>query len=168
MSLKMTPSDIASAVLEVASLKTHVHRVTVAGVRGVFGQHYYNWGQSTTSQSHRHFSRGQHWLGLGDWVCCFQHRCRLFILGDRVWSQMRKKRTPEVTAVWHDTLKGHGWRTLDSFYRWRRCTGMSKTAVTAARQSFRNVRQQETFWVVVGSWEKHILCFSFLFRSLEH
>lgn len=90
MSLKMTPSDIASAVLEVASLKTHVHRVTVAGVRGVFGQHYYNWGQSTTSQSHRRLSRGQHWLGLGDWVCCFQHRCRLFILGDRVWSQMRK------------------------------------------------------------------------------
>ncbi len=42
MSLKMTPSDIALAVLVVASLKTHVHRVTVAGVQGVFGQHNYN------------------------------------------------------------------------------------------------------------------------------
>ncbi len=47
MSLKMTPSDIALAVLVVASLKTHVHRVTVAGVQVVFAQHYYNWGQSS-------------------------------------------------------------------------------------------------------------------------
>lgn len=47
MSLKMTPSDIALAVLVVAALKTHVHQVTVAGVQGVFGQHYYNYGQSS-------------------------------------------------------------------------------------------------------------------------
>lgn len=40
MSLKMTPCDIAMGVLVVASLKTHVHQVTVAGVQGEFGQHY--------------------------------------------------------------------------------------------------------------------------------
>ena len=36
----MTPSDIVLGALVVASLKTHVHRVTVAGVQGEFGQHY--------------------------------------------------------------------------------------------------------------------------------
>lgn len=38
----MTPSDIALAVLVIASLKTDVHRVTVAGVPEVFEQPYYN------------------------------------------------------------------------------------------------------------------------------
>lgn len=42
MSLKMTPSDIALAVLAIASLKTDVHRVTVARVPEVFGQQSYN------------------------------------------------------------------------------------------------------------------------------
>lgn len=71
MSLKMTPSDIASAVLEVASLKTHVHRVTVAGVRGVFGQHYYNWGQSTTSHVNSHIGVSQEDSTDWDWVIEF-------------------------------------------------------------------------------------------------
>lgn len=41
MSLKMMASDIALAVQVVASLKTHVHHVTVAAMQGVFGQHHY-------------------------------------------------------------------------------------------------------------------------------
>lgn len=41
MSLKMMASDIALAVQVVASLKTHVHQVTVAGMQGEFGQHHY-------------------------------------------------------------------------------------------------------------------------------
>lgn len=52
MSLKMTPSDIAFAAQVVASLKTHVHRVTVAGLQGGFGQHYYISGQSSEVNPH--------------------------------------------------------------------------------------------------------------------
>lgn len=58
VALKMTPSDIGLAVQLIASFKTDVHRVTVAGVPEVFGQYYYNQGQSSSGAR----TRGQHWV----------------------------------------------------------------------------------------------------------
>lgn len=49
MALKMTPYDIALAAQVIASFKTDVHRVTVAGVPEVFGQYYYSQGQSSSA-----------------------------------------------------------------------------------------------------------------------
>lgn len=54
----MTPSDIGLAVQRVASFETDVHRVTVARVPEVFGQYYYNRGQSSSAAR----SRGGHWI----------------------------------------------------------------------------------------------------------
>lgn len=58
VALKMTPSDIGLAVQLIASFKTDVHRVTVAGVPEVFGQYYYNQGRSSSGAR----TRGQHWV----------------------------------------------------------------------------------------------------------
>lgn len=60
MALKMTPYDIALAAQVIASFKTDVHRVTVAGVPEVFGQYYYSQGQSSSATR----TRGQCGLHL--------------------------------------------------------------------------------------------------------
>lgn len=52
----MAPRDIAFPLQVVASLKPHVHQVTVAGVQGEFGQHYDKYGQSSCVCSYAHVS----------------------------------------------------------------------------------------------------------------
>lgn len=72
MALKMTPYDIALAAQVIASFKTDVHRVTVAGVPEVFGQYYYSQGQSSSAtrtrgqcRLHLNFFYRQMGLSLG-------------------------------------------------------------------------------------------------------
>lgn len=88
MPLKMAPRDIAFPLQVVASLKPHVHQVTVAGVQGEFGQHYDKYGQSSCVCSYAHVSED-------GWDFFFQTSLcpQMFFSG---WSRSRKRKLVDV------------------------------------------------------------------------